>query len=182
MNANIPDYSAVYNGPNLDYCTPCQQAQLGPQTQSAAQTSPGYTQTVLPMPLMTPQGGSMMPAGSTQPSQLPSGTQQSTGTAGQQITHSTLPSTMVTGMFAPITDTTQVAPMTADSLEYLNGLMRSQIGRRVKVDFLIGTNTFTDKAGTLVGVGANYILLREANTDDILACDFFNIKFVTFYY
>ena len=179
MNANIPDYSAVYNGPNLDYCTPCQQAQLGPQTQPAA-ASQSYSQTVLPMPLMTPQGSSIMPAGST-PSQHPA-TQQPTGTAGQQITHQTLPSTMVTGMFAPITDTTQVAPMTADSMEYLNGLMRSQIGRRVKVDFLIGTNTFTDRTGTLVGVGANYILLREANSDDILACDFFNIKFVTFYY
>ncbi len=181
MNSNIPDYSAVYNGPNLDYCTPCQQMQLGPQTQ-AAPAAPTYTQTTLPMPLMTPQGSSMMPAGNTQPSQRPAGTQQSTGTAGQQITHQTLPSTMVTGMFAPITDTTQVAPMTADSMEYLNGLMRSQIGRRVKVDFLIGTNTFTDRTGTLVGVGANYILLREANSDDILACDFFNIKFVTFYY
>jgi hypothetical protein len=52
----------------------------------------------------------------------------------------------------------------------------------VKIEFLIGTNTFTDKSGTLIGVGANYILLREADSDDILTCDFFNIKFVTIFY
>lgn len=72
--------------------------------------------------------------------------------------------------------------MTTDSLQYLNGFLRSQIGRRVRVEFLLGTNTMTDKTGTLLGVGANYILLREANSDDLLVCDFYNIKFVTVFY
>lgn len=68
------------------------------------------------------------------------------------------------------------------SLQYLNGFIRTQIGRKVRVDFLIGTNTLVDKAGILLGVGANYILLNETETDDLVACDFYNIKFIQFYY
>ena len=72
--------------------------------------------------------------------------------------------------------------MTAESLQYLNGFIRTQIGRRVRVEFLIGTNTMTDRTGILVAVGANYILLNETEADDLLACDFYNIKFIKFYY
>jgi len=86
------------------------------------------------------------------------------------------------GSLAPITPTTQPAPISGDSLQYLNGFLRTQVGRAVKVDFLIGTNTMLDKSGILLGVGANYILLKESETDDIVACDFYNIKFVKFYY
>lgn len=86
------------------------------------------------------------------------------------------------GSLAPITPTTQPAPLSGDSLQYLNGFLRSQIGRPVKVDFLIGTNTLVDRSGILIGVGANFILINESETDDVLACDFYNIKFVKFYY
>jgi len=86
------------------------------------------------------------------------------------------------GSLAPITPTTQPAPISGDSLQYLNGFLRTQVGRAVKVDFLIGTNTMLDRSGILLGVGANYILLKESETDDIVACDFYNIKFVKFYY
>jgi hypothetical protein len=88
----------------------------------------------------------------------------------------------VAGSLAPITPTTQPAPISGDSLQYLNGFLRTQIGRAVTVDFLIGTNTMLDRSGILLGVGANYILIRESETDDIVACDFYNIKFVKFYY
>ena len=50
------------------------------------------------------------------------------------------------------------------------------------VQFLVGTNTLVDKMGILLAVGINYILINETETDDILACDFYNIKFVKFYY
>lgn len=86
------------------------------------------------------------------------------------------------GQLAPITDITQPQPMTTESLQYLNGFLKSQIGRRVHVEFLLGTNTMTDRTGTLLGVGANYILMRETDSDDLLVCDFYNIKFVTVYY
>ena len=83
---------------------------------------------------------------------------------------------------APITSTTQPPPISGDSLQYLNGFMRTQIGRTVVVEFLIRANTLVDRTGILLAVGANYILLNEIETDDILACDFFNIKFIRFYY
>ncbi len=82
---------------------------------------------------------------------------------------------------APTAETAQPAPLTMEGTEYLNGFLRTQIGKNVLVQFLLGSNTFTDKAGRLLAVGANYILLQEANSDDLLVCDFFNIRFVTIY-
>lgn len=83
---------------------------------------------------------------------------------------------------AVINDLNQGMPMSAESLQYLNGFIRTQIGRQVRVEFLIGTNTLTDRTGTLIAVGANYILINETESDDLLACDFYNIKFIKFYY
>lgn len=83
---------------------------------------------------------------------------------------------------ALITPTTEPMPLNTASLLYLNGFMRTQIGRIVKVEFLIGSNTMVDRTGVLLAIGANYILINEIETDDILACDFYNIKFVKFYY
>lgn len=82
----------------------------------------------------------------------------------------------------PITGATEPFPISGESLQYLNGFVRTQIGRVVTVEFLIGTNTLVDRTGTLLGVGANYLLINEAETDDITACDFYNIKFIKFYY
>ena len=71
---------------------------------------------------------------------------------------------------------------TDDSIEYLNGLIRTQIGRRASIDFLLGTSGMITKDGYILGVGQNYILINEVDTDDITACDFFNIKFIRFFY
>lgn len=81
-----------------------------------------------------------------------------------------------------ITDFSRPYPVTAESIQYLNGFIRTQIGRRVQVDFLIGNNEILTKDGYLLGVGANYILLNEIGTNDITACDFYNIKFIRFLY
>ncbi len=83
-------------------------------------------------------------------------------------------------LLAPITPTTQPEPLTLTSTEYLNGFLRTQIGRRVRIEFLIGTGTLLDRTGTLVGVGANYINLKLIASDDVMTCDFFSIKFITF--
>lgn len=82
---------------------------------------------------------------------------------------------------APITDITQPQAITTESLEYLNGFLRTQIGNRIRVEFLVGTNTYLEKSGKLIAVGANYIILQQALSDDLLVCDFFNIKFITIY-
>lgn len=81
-----------------------------------------------------------------------------------------------------ITDYYNPYPVTRESLQYLNGFIRTQIGRRITVDFLIGSNNMVSKTGYLLAVASNYILINELDTDDITACDFYNIKFIRFYY
>lgn len=71
---------------------------------------------------------------------------------------------------------------TVFDVEFTAGYLRTQIGKRVKVEFLIGTNMLVDREGTLVDVGVSYIIIREAETDDLLLCDIYSIKFVRFYY
>lgn len=82
----------------------------------------------------------------------------------------------------PIEEYNQPFPITAESIQYLNGFIRSQVGRYVTIEFLVGTNLLIEKEGFLIGVGANFILLNERGTSEIMACDFYNIKFITFHY
>lgn len=81
-----------------------------------------------------------------------------------------------------ITDIQHPYPVTAESLQYLNGFLRTQIGRRVSIDFLVGSNSIITKSGFLLGVASNYILINELDTNDLTTCDFYNIKFIRFYY
>lgn len=81
-----------------------------------------------------------------------------------------------------ISDIANPYPVTAESIQYLNGFIRTQIGRRVTIDFLVGSNQIVSKSGYLLGVAANYILINELDTNDITTCDFYNIKFIRFYY
>ena len=81
-----------------------------------------------------------------------------------------------------ITDFSNPYPVTAESIQYLNGFIRTQIGRRITVTFLVGSNLIEEKTGFLLGVGANYILINELDTNDLTACDLYNIKFIRFYY
>lgn len=67
-------------------------------------------------------------------------------------------------------------------IAYTQGYLKTQIGRRVKIEFLLGTNMLVDREGTLLSVGASYLTIREVETDDILLCDLYSIKFVRFYY
>ena len=81
-----------------------------------------------------------------------------------------------------ITDFSNPYPVTPESIQYLNGFIRTQIGRRITATFLVGSNLIEEKTGFLLGVGANYILINELDTNDLTACDFYNIKFIKFYY
>ncbi len=62
----------------------------------------------------------------------------------------------------------------------LNGFLRSQLGRRVNVEFVLGTQ-IKEKTGYLVAVGKNYIVLYYPATKDYAVCDFYSIKFITVY-
>lgn len=68
------------------------------------------------------------------------------------------------------------------SLQYVNGFYRTQIGRYVRVDQLLGSNNMTQQEGFLIGVGYNYILLQEGYTGNILIVDIYSIKNMYVYY
>lgn len=62
---------------------------------------------------------------------------------------------------------------------YTPAFLREQIGKLMRVEFLIGTNNLTDRVGILEDVGASYILLRSVESDNLVYCDIYAIKFVT---
>jgi len=64
---------------------------------------------------------------------------------------------------------------------YNQGWLKTQIGKYIKVGFLIGTNTFQDRTGILQEVGISFIVLKDVNTNDLTMCDIYSIKFVTVY-
>lgn len=82
----------------------------------------------------------------------------------------------------PMQDMSQSGmPLGVMDIEFTQGYLRSQIGSKVKVEFLIGTNMLIDREGLLVDVGVSYIIINETETDDLLLCDIYSIKFVRFY-
>lgn len=83
---------------------------------------------------------------------------------------------------APMPDDVDLIPDTVLSPLYTQGYLKKHIGRRVKIEFLIGTNMLVDREGTLVDVGTSYVVIQEAETDDLVLADLYSIKFVKFYY
>ena len=69
-----------------------------------------------------------------------------------------------------------------DSIQYMNGFLRTQIGRYVRVEQLIGSGNTAERFGFLVGVGNNYLLLQDISDGNILVVDFYSIKFVYIYF
>lgn len=65
---------------------------------------------------------------------------------------------------------------------FLQGYLIENIGRYVRIDFLIGTTMLIDKAGELIDVGIDYVVLRETETDDYDICDLYSIKFVKVFF
>jgi hypothetical protein len=62
--------------------------------------------------------------------------------------------------------------------KYSQNWLIEQIGKYIKVEFLIGTSMLIDREGILKEVGVNYIVLKESGTKDDLMCDMYSIKFV----
>ena len=61
---------------------------------------------------------------------------------------------------------------------YNQGWLSTQIGKYIKVEFLIGTSMLIDREGVLKEVGISFIVIQEAGTNDMLMCDIYSIKFV----
>ena len=85
------------------------------------------------------------------------------------------------GPMVPPGEPFREGPPTTTDIGYMPAFLRTQIGMPVKVEFLIGTNLFIDKVGTLVAVGINYIILQETKSFNYVVCDMYSIKFVTIY-
>ncbi len=73
--------------------------------------------------------------------------------------------------------TSQGQPTVSDT-GYIQAYLQRQIGKFVRVEFLIGTSITTDRAGILSQVGINYIVITDPTGADIM-CDLYSIKFVT---
>lgn len=69
-----------------------------------------------------------------------------------------------------------------ENLQYLNGFLRTQIGKYMRVEQLVGSGNIEDRYGYLIGVGVNYILLQEIGTGNVSAIDYYNIKYIYIYY
>ena len=74
---------------------------------------------------------------------------------------------------------TEPIPEAISNEFFIPGYLLTQIGKQVRVEFLIG-NSINDRAGVLEEVGASYIIIRLPGGDEVL-CDMFAIKFVTIY-
>jgi hypothetical protein len=74
----------------------------------------------------------------------------------------------------------EVAPGSpvASNVLYNQGWLTTQIGKYVKIEFLIGTTMLIDREGILKEVGISYVVIEEAGTDDLVMCDIYSIKFV----
>lgn len=73
-------------------------------------------------------------------------------------------------------------PITVQSPYYTAGFLRNFIGQNVRIEFLLGTAGATsDRVGTLLEVGASYIVIQPLLTDDLLMCDLYSIRFVTIF-
>lgn len=72
------------------------------------------------------------------------------------------------------------APAVLDT-QYTQGYLRTLIGKRVRVTFLLGTNTLQDRTGVLEQVGISYITIRESETNNLTMCDIYTVKFVVIF-
>ena len=69
-----------------------------------------------------------------------------------------------------------------NSVQYLNGIFRTQIGRYVRIQQLVGSNITEYYEGFLIGVGINYIILQDYLSGNIRILDIYGIKSMYVYY
>lgn len=69
-----------------------------------------------------------------------------------------------------------------NSVQYMNGIFRTQIGRYVRIQQLVGSNITEDYEGFLIGVGINYIILQDYANGNIRILDIYGIKSMYVYY
>ena len=63
-----------------------------------------------------------------------------------------------------------------ESIQYMNGFLHTQIGRYMRVEQMIGSDSTEDRYGFLVGVGNNYVLLQDISNGNVAIVDLYTIK------
>ncbi len=72
-------------------------------------------------------------------------------------------------------------PETMTNTAYIPAYLRHQIGRWMRIEFLVG-NILEEKVGQLLDVGASYIILKMLEPSTTMLCDMYSIKFITIIY
>lgn len=123
-------------------------------------------------PTYAPPTGNYMPAIREEP--------QYGESRADTVTHSqtTVSNNQNTGNNTNLLDFGTITPPIQDDINYTQGYLRTQIGKYVRIDFLIGTNLFIDKEGILRQVGISYLVLEESGSGDMVMCDIYAVKFV----
>lgn len=62
---------------------------------------------------------------------------------------------------------------------YVPAYLRTQIGKRVRAEFNIGTNMYMDRSGILREVGISYFVLEDNITRVRVMCDLYSLKFLS---
>lgn len=70
-------------------------------------------------------------------------------------------------------------PPTVLSAGYTPAYLKTQIGKRVRAEFNIGTNLYMDKTGVMREVGISYFVLEDNVTHAMVMCDLYSLKFLT---
>lgn len=193
-NYNNMDFNQLYGLPNTSWL---------PQSTTPTKTTPSIKDIAsyqIPITAIAPAGGSSaipsiqqiasksLPETLTEPdvNQMYSPITKTaiiqTPTPANTVGDATISPFVDETLLGGITDIENPYPVTSESLQFLNGFIRTQIGRRVTIDFLVGSNMIETKSGYLLGVASNYILLNELESNNITACDYYNIKFICFFY
>jgi len=168
---------------------PQMQKPMQPQTQRSEQMMPGQTEMQRPgqRPMQQQTQPQTRRPGQTQMQQPPDQTQiqhfGQTPVQPQVLPPQTAPGVPVTpipglqpgDMVPPFME----GPPPVMDIEYIPGYLRSIIGRRVRAEFIIGSNQYTDRTGVLIDVGVNYFVLNDVNSRTNIMCDLYSVKFVT---
>jgi len=131
------------------------------------------TQTWQP-PQMQPQTSSGLTAPLTYEQMTPYLDRNAVNTQGN-TPYVTIPQTPMTTL-----EFTETIDMT-DVQNYL-GFLRTQIGRYMRVEQLMGSNQVESRYGFLVGIGSNFIILQEITSGNIMVVDLFTIRLTYIYY
>ena len=100
-----------------------------------------------------------------------------------QVTYTDINGTqMITVPQSPLTPQDYEENIEVASVQAYAGFLRTQMGRYMRVEQLVGSNMVEDRYGFLVGVGSNFILLQEITTGNLMVIDIFSIKLTYIYY